>query len=179
MQKPPLRVVEGGSMDKLKALEAALAQIDKLRQGLDHAARRQRPHYGSRSDLDGLAGPRHCARHRRPAARARHRDLRAESSGKTTLSLSGGGRGPKEGRHLRLHRRRACARSRLCQQARRQGRGLADLAARQRRAGARDRRHAGALRRRRRAGGHRWRRSPPRPSSRARWATCSPACRRA
>jgi recombination protein RecA len=29
MQKPPLRVVEGGNMDKQKALEAALAQIDK------------------------------------------------------------------------------------------------------------------------------------------------------
>src|SRR4026209_2879908 len=29
MQKPPLRVVEGGNMDKPKALEAALAQIDK------------------------------------------------------------------------------------------------------------------------------------------------------
>src|SRR5581483_11405068 len=29
MHKPPLRVVEGGSMDKQKALEAALAQIDK------------------------------------------------------------------------------------------------------------------------------------------------------
>src|SRR6476619_7772517 len=29
MQKPPLRVVEGGIMDKHKALEAALAQIDK------------------------------------------------------------------------------------------------------------------------------------------------------
>jgi len=30
MTKPELRVVEGGSMDKMKALEAALAQIDKL-----------------------------------------------------------------------------------------------------------------------------------------------------
>jgi recombination protein RecA len=30
MEKPHLRVVEGGSMDKQKALEAALAQIDKL-----------------------------------------------------------------------------------------------------------------------------------------------------
>jgi recombination protein RecA len=30
MEKPQLRVVEGGSMDKQKALEAALAQIDKL-----------------------------------------------------------------------------------------------------------------------------------------------------
>src|SRR5262245_38370846 len=29
MEKPVLRVVEGGSMDKQKALEAALAQIDK------------------------------------------------------------------------------------------------------------------------------------------------------
>ena len=29
MNKPPLRVVEGGNMDKQKALEAALAQIDK------------------------------------------------------------------------------------------------------------------------------------------------------
>ena len=29
MEKPHLRVVEGGSMDKQKALEAALAQIDK------------------------------------------------------------------------------------------------------------------------------------------------------
>ena len=29
MEKPPLRVVEGGNMDKQKALEAALAQIDK------------------------------------------------------------------------------------------------------------------------------------------------------
>jgi recombination protein RecA len=30
MEKPQLRVVEGGSMDKQRALEAALAQIDKL-----------------------------------------------------------------------------------------------------------------------------------------------------
>src|SRR5258705_12461135 len=29
MQKPPLRVVEGGNVDKQKALEAALALIDK------------------------------------------------------------------------------------------------------------------------------------------------------
>ena len=61
-------------------------------------------------------------------------------------------RGPEEGRHLRLRRRRARARSGLRQEARRQGRGPADLAARHRRAGAGDRRHAGALRRRRRAG---------------------------
>ena len=43
MTKPELRVVEGGSMDKRQALEAALAQIDKnfgkgsiMRLGADH-----------------------------------------------------------------------------------------------------------------------------------------------
>ncbi len=30
MEKPALRVVEGGSMDKQKALQAALDQIDKM-----------------------------------------------------------------------------------------------------------------------------------------------------
>ena len=75
-----------------------------------------------------------------------------ESSGKTTLALHCHRRGAEEGRHLRLRRRRACARPDLCPQARRQSRRPADLAARHRRAGARDRRHAGALGRDRRAG---------------------------
>ena len=75
-----------------------------------------------------------------------------ESSGKTTLALHMHRRGAEEGRHLRLHRRRARARPDLCPQARRQCRRPPDLAARHRRAGAGDRRHAGALRRDRRAG---------------------------
>jgi recombination protein RecA len=49
-------------------------------------------------------------------------------------------------RHRGLHRRRARARPRLRQEARRRHRRPAGLAARHRRAGARDRRHAGPLR---------------------------------
>ena len=75
-----------------------------------------------------------------------------ESSGKTTLALHCRRRSPEEGRHLRLRRRRARARPDLCPQARRQCRRPPDLAARHRRAGAGDRRHAGALGRDRRAG---------------------------
>jgi recombination protein RecA len=48
-------------------------------------------------------------------------------------------------RHLRLHRRRARARRAVRAKARRQPAGAADLAARHRRAGARDRRRAGPL----------------------------------
>ena len=152
--RPEFRVVEGGAMDKKKALEhGARADREDARQGLDHAPRRQR-----RSSMDveaistgslgldialGIGGlPRG----------PRRRDLRAGILGQDDARAAGRGRGPEEGRHLRLHRRRARARSGLRQEARRQGRGPADLAARHRRAGARDRRHAGALRRRRRAG---------------------------
>ena len=69
-----------------------------------------------------------------------------ESSGKTTLTLSVIAQMQKHGRHRRLHRRRARARSAVRPQARRERRRAAHLPARQRRAGARDRRHAGALR---------------------------------
>ncbi len=154
MNKPPLRVVEGGNMDKQKALEAALAQIDKnFGKGSIMRLGRQRPHHGRGGHLDGLARPRHRARHRRPAARARDRDLRARILRQDHAGPAGRGGSPEKGRHLRVRRCRARARPRLCQEARRQGRGSADLPARRRRAGARDRRHAGALGRRRRAGG--------------------------
>ena len=85
-----------------------------------------------------------------------------ESSGKTTLDPACHRRGAEERRHLRLRRRRTCARSGLRPQARRQSRRSSDLAARHRRAGARDHRHAGALRRGRRAG-HRFGRRPDAP----------------
>ena len=89
MEKPQLRVVEGGSMDKQKALEAALAQIDKqfgkgsiMRLGANDQHDRRRGH------LDGLAGARYRARHRRPAARAASsRSTGRKVSGKTTLAL--------------------------------------------------------------------------------------------
>ena len=181
MPAPQLRVVEGDIMDKQKALEAALAQIDK--------------HFGKGSVM-------------RLGANDRNMDVEAISTGSLGLDIALGigglprgrvveiygpefvrqdhagapGRGgsPEKGWHRRLRGRRARARPRLCQEARGQGRGSADLAAGHRRGGAGDRRHAGALGRHRRAGGRtRWRPSHPRPSSKARWATCSPACRRA
>ena len=140
-------------MDKSKALDAALSPDRAgLRQGLDHAARRERAGGRDRDGLDRLARPRHRARHRRPAARPHRRDLRAGKLGQDDAGAAHGRRGAEEGRHLRLRRRRACARSGLCPQARRRSREPPDLAARYRRAGAGDRRHAGALRRHRRAG---------------------------
>ncbi len=131
----------------------------RLRQGLDHEARLARGRGGYRGDLDRLARPRHRARHRRPAARPDHRDLRAGKLGQDDAGAARHRRGAEGRRHLRLHRRRARARPGLCQQARRQYRRSADLAARCRRAGARDRRHAGALGRDRRAR-HRFGRGP-------------------
>jgi recombination protein RecA len=68
-----------------------------------------------------------------------------ESSGKTTLTLAIIAR-RKARRHRGVRRRRARARSGLCGKARRQGQRSAGLAARHRRAGARNHRHAGALR---------------------------------
>ena len=65
-------------------------------------------------------------------------------------AVPAGRRAGAEGRrHGRVHRCRKRARPGLCGQARRQRRRPADLAARHRRAGARNRRHAGALGRRR------------------------------
>ena len=58
-------------MDKQKALEAALAQIDKnFGKGSIMRLSANDTHHGRGSHLHGLAGPRHRARHRRPAARA-------------------------------------------------------------------------------------------------------------
>ena len=131
----------------------AVADRARLRQGLDHAARRQREDRRDRDGLDRLARPRHCARRRRPAARPHRRDLRSGKLRQDDARPAYGRRGPEEGRHLRLRRCRACARPRLCPQARRRPGEPADLAAGHRRAGAGNLRHAGALRRHRRAGG--------------------------
>ena len=151
MDRSDLTVLEGGKMDKKQALEHALAQIDKLhgkgsimRLGANDKVDIEAISTGSLG-LDialGIGG----------LPKGRVIEIYGpESSGKTTLTLAGDRGGSEEGRHLRFHRRRACARSDLCQEARRQGRGSSDFAARHRRAGARDRRHAGALRRHRRA----------------------------
>ena len=140
-------------MDKTKALDAALSQIERafgkgsiMRLGKNQKA------VEIETIPTGSLGPRHRARRRRPAARPRDRDLRPGIVGQDDADAARHRRGAEARRRLRLRRRRTCARPGLCPQARRQPRGSADLAARHRRAGARDHRHAGALRRRRRAG---------------------------
>ncbi len=87
------------------------------------------------------------------AARPHRRNLRTGILRENHSVAAHHCRGPEEGRHLRLRRRRARARPDLCAQARRQCRRAVDLAAGRRRAGAGNRRHSGALRRGRCAGG--------------------------
>ena len=156
----------------------ALPDRAPVRQGLGDEAGQERPLDGHRDHFLGLARARHRARRRRPAARPGGGNLRAGILGQDHAGAAHGGRRPEEGRHLRLHRRRTRARPGLCPQARRQHRRTPDLAARHRRAGAGNLRHAGALRRGRRAG-DRFGGGPgaEAPNSRARWATRCPACR--
>ena len=152
MSQPNLRLVEGTFVDKTKALDAALSQIERafgkgsiMRLGKTEGGR-------DRDDLHRIARARHRARRRRPAARPGGRNLRAGILGQDDADAACDRRSAEEGRRLRLRRRRTCARSGLCAQARRQSRRPADFPARHRRAGARDHRHAGALGRGRRAG---------------------------
>ena len=154
MSQPALRIVEGPSMDKSKALSAALSQIERqFGKGSIMRLGKNDKSMDVEVDFDRLARPRYRARHRRPAARPGGRDLRAGILRQDDAGAAHHRRSAEEGRHLRLRRCRARARSRLCAQARRQCRRPSDLAARHRRAGAGNRRHAGALGRDRRAGG--------------------------
>ena len=148
----PLRVIEGHSMDKSKALDAALSQIERAfgKGSIMRLGQNDKPvEVGDRADR--LARPRYRPRHRRPAARPHRRDLRAGILRQDDARAARRRRGAEGRRHLRLHRRRARARRELRPQARRQARRPPDLAAGHRRAGAGDRRHAGPLRRDRRA----------------------------
>ncbi len=98
--------------------------------------------------LHRLAGPGHRAGRRRPAAWPGGRNLRPGIVGQDhALTLQVIAEMQKLGGTCRLHRCRARARSAVRPEARRQRRRPADLAARHRRAGAGNRRHAGALRR--------------------------------
>ena len=136
--------------NKKRALSAALGQIEKqfgkgsvMRMG-DKAVE---PRGGHRHRL---ADARHRARHRRPAQGPRGRNLWSGILGQDHADAAGHRAVPEGRRHRRLHRRRARARSDLRAEARRQHRRPAGLAAGHRRAGAGNRRHAGAFQ----CGGH-------------------------
>jgi len=88
MSATALRIVEGSSMDKTKALSAALSQIERqFGKGLGDAAGQERSLDGYRDHFLRLAGARHRARRRRPARGRVVEIYGPESSGKTTLAL--------------------------------------------------------------------------------------------
>ena len=137
--------------ERVKAIEMAVGQIEKqfgkgsiMRLGQKDAVA-QIP-----ADFDRLRQPGLCARDRRHAARARHRDFRPGIVGQDDAGAAGDCRGAEGRRHGGVRRRRARARRAVREEARRRARQPARLAARQRRAGARDRRSARPLQQRRR-----------------------------
>uniref|UniRef100_A0A0N5A0Z0 LigA n=1 Tax=Parastrongyloides trichosuri TaxID=131310 RepID=A0A0N5A0Z0_PARTI len=129
------------------------ADRSRLRQGLGHETGQGWRGGRDRKRLDRLAGPRHGARHRRPAGRPGDRGVRPRILGQDDARPAHRGRGPEEGRRGRLRRRRTRAGPGLCAKAGRQPGRPAGVAARHGRAGAGDRRHPGALGRRGHRGG--------------------------
>ena len=154
VSQPNLRVVEGTFVDKTKALDAALSQIERafgkgsimrLGKNVEGGRDRDRSPTGSLG-LDialGIGG----------LPRGRVVEIYGpESSGKTTLTLHVIAEAQKKGGVCAFVDAEHALDPDLRPQARRQSRRPADLPARHRRAGARDHRHAGALGRDRRAG---------------------------
>ena len=136
------------------ARRRAVADRTRLRQRLDHAAR-QEPAGGR--DRDGPRPARSASTSRWASAACRagrvDRDLRAgDLSGKTTLTLHVIAEAQKKGGVCAFVDAEHALDPVYAREARRQSRRSPDLAARHRRAGARDHRHAGALGRDRRAG---------------------------
>ena len=163
----------GPSTEKTRSLDAAMAEIEKAYgkgaiMRLGDAVARQ----ADQRHLDRLDRPRPGARRRGRAARARHRDLRAGELGQDDADAARHRQRAEDGRHLRLHRRRARARPGLRPQARRQPRRPAHVAS-PTRASRRSRssRRSCAATRSTWSSSTRWRRSCRAPRSRARWAT--------
>ena len=113
MTQSVLRLVGKEDGDKQRALEAALAQIDRA---FGKGSVMKLGDKGKIVEIEsvstGSLGPRHGAGHRRPAQGPDRRDLRAGKLGQDHARPARGGRGAEGRRHRRLHRRRACARSR-------------------------------------------------------------------
>ena len=144
--------------ERTKAIDIAVGQIEKqfgkgsiMRLGQRSAIAPDRLH------LHRLDQHRLRPRHRRPAPRPRHRDLRPGVVRQDDAGAAGHCRSARRRRHGRVRRCRARARRAVRAEAWRRPREPARVAARQRRAGARDRRGADPLqqrrRRRRRLGG--------------------------
>ena len=151
MEKTELRVVEGGIMDKQKALEAALAQIEKqfgkgsiMRLGANDRSHDVEAISTGSLGLDialGIGG----------LPRGRVVEIYGpESSGKTTLALHVVAEAQKNGGICAFIDAEHALDPVYARKLGRQRRRPADLAAGHRRAGAGDRRHAGALGRDRR-----------------------------
>ncbi len=148
-----LRLVEGSSMDKSKALDAALSQIERsfgkgsiMRLGKNPKSMDVETVSTGSLGLDialGIGG----------LPRGRVVEIYGpESSGKTTLALHCVAEAQKKGGICAFVDAEHALDPVYARKLGRQRRRPADLAARHRRAGARDRRHPGALRRGRRAG---------------------------
>ena len=164
--------------ERAKAIEAALAQIDK-QFGKGSIMR-----LGSREKIDVPAIPTgslslDAALGVGGVPRGRVIEIFGpESSGKTTLSLHVIAEAQRRGGMAAFVDAEHALDAVYAGQAGRRHRQPARLAARQRRAGARDRRGADPLRARSTCSwSTRWRPSCPAPSSRARWATRRWACR--
>ena len=155
MASANLRVIEGISMDKdrSKALDAALSQIERnfgkgsiMKLGKNDRSMDIDVVSTGSLGLDialGIGG----------LPRGRVVEIYGpESSGKTTLALHTVAEAQKKGGICAFIDAEHALDPIYAQEARRQCRRPPDFAARPRRAGARDRRHAGALRRDRRAG---------------------------
>ena len=99
--------------ERMKAIEMAVGQIEKQfgKGSIMRLGQKDVVHADS-GHLDRLGQPRLRARHRRRAARPRHRDLRAGIVGQDDARAAGHRRGAEARRHGRVHRRRARARRR-------------------------------------------------------------------